>query len=242
MNILIYIILAIIGVAAMAYAIVNFIPKKLHWILSIVFLVLIGYLSSLIYGGIMKPIKFDKEKKERYAKVIHNLKMIKDAQIAHRKIVGGYVGKPQDLISFIDTAKFAITQVSTETYIEKQSGGIEIEKERRVVDTLGFKPLIDDFKGRDYKQMFKVPGTDANFELKTENLEKNGVTSQVFRARIDKEVVLHGMDEKLISEEIQALGGINIKGKYVSVGSLSDFKVAGNWPPFYDNKKKGSKK
>jgi len=119
---------------------------------------------------------------------------------------------------------------------------LEIVKERRVVDTLGFKSLLDDFKGRDYKQMFKVPGTDANFEMETDSLEKNGITSEVFRARVDKAIVLAGMDEKLIKEEKQALGGINIKGKFVSVGSLSDFKVAGNWPPFYDNKKTKSKK
>lgn len=234
MSAFIYILLAIIGVAALAYAIVNFIPKKIHWILSLVFLALIVYLSSLIYGGVMKPINFDKKKKERYSKVIDNLKMIKDAQIAHRKIIGGYEIKPQNLISFVDTAKFALTQIHTEEYT-KRVGGLDLKKERRVVDTIGYRALLEDFKGRDYKKMFSVPGTDAQFEMVVDSVDKNGVVSPVFRARIAKDIVLKGMDEVLVGQEKKALGGVSVKGEYISVGSLSDVKVQGNWPPFYDH-------
>lgn len=234
MSAFVYILLAIIGVAALAYAIVNFIPKKIHWILSLVFLALIVYLSSLIYGGVMKPINFDKKKKERYSKVIDNLKMIKDAQIAHRKIIGGYEIKPQNLISFVDTAKFALTQIHTKEYT-KRVGGLDLKKERRVVDTIGYRALLEDFKGRDYKKMFSVPGTDAQFEMVVDSVDKNGVVSPVFRARIAKDIVLKGMDEVLVGQEKKALGGVSVKGEYISVGSLSDVKVQGNWPPFYDH-------
>jgi len=235
-------ILAVIGVAVMAYAIVNLIPKKLHWILSLIFIGLIVYLTTLIYGGIMKPINFDKKKKVRYAKVIDNLKMIKDAQVAHRKIFGGYVAKLNDLVSFVDTAKYALTQVRTEEYDKKLHGGLTIKKERRVVDTIGFKPVVEDFKGRNYKNMFTVPETNAQFEMVLDSVDKGGIVSPVFRARVAKDVVLKGMDEKLIDLEKKALGGTNVKGEYISVGSLSDVKVVGNWPPFYDNKDKESKK
>ena len=241
MTIAIYILLAVIAVAALAYAIVNLIPKKLHWILSLIFLGLIGYLSFLIYNGIMRPIKFDKKKKVKYAKVIDNLKMIKDAQIAHRKIIGGYEGNPQNLIKFVDTAKFALTQTRTEMY-KKRVGGLTLDKERRVVDTIGYKPLIEDFKNRDYKQMFSVPGTETKFEMEIDTIEKNGIMSQVFRARVDKAIVLAGMDEKLIDQEKDALGGVQVRGEYISVGSLTDLKVAGNWPPFYDKYDAKSKK
>jgi len=241
MSVFIYILLAVVGVAAMAYAIVNFIPKKLHWILSLIFIALIVYLTSLIYGGIMKPINFDKKKKVKYSSVIDNLKMIKDAQIAHRKISGGYMGKAQDLVNFVDTAKFALTQVRTEEYVAVVNG-LDLPKERRVVDTIGYKPVLEEFKGRDYKKMFTVPGTNAQFEMVVDSVDKAGIVSPVFRARVAKEVVLAGMDEKLIDLEKKALGGTNVKGEYISVGSLSDVKVAGNWPPFYDNKDKKSKK
>lgn len=241
MSVFIYILLAIVGVAAMAYAIVNLIPRKIHWILSLIFIALIVYLTSLIYGGIMKPINFDKKKRVKYAKVIDNLKMIKDAQIAHRKIVGGYVANPQDLIKFVDTAKFALTQVRTEEF-DYKTGSLTLVKERRVVDTIGFRPLLEDFKDRDFRNMFNVPGTDAQFEMVVDSVEKAGISSQVFRARVAKGVVLAGLDKKLISEEKEALGGISVKGEFISVGSLSDVKVSGNWPPFYDNKDRTSKK
>ncbi len=237
----VYVLLAVLGVAIMAYLIVKVIPKKLQWLLSLIFLGVIVYLFSLIYGSIMKPVNFAAEKKVRYAKVINNLKMIKDAQIAHRKITGGYETKPENLIKFVDTAKFAIIQVRTEEY-DYKSGSLILKKERRVVDTVGYKPLMEDFKGRSYKDMFKVPGTNANFEMAVDSVDKAGIKSQVFRARVAKDVVLEGMDKELIDLEKKALGGINVKGEYITVGSLEDVKVAGNWPPFYDNKNPLSKK
>ncbi len=242
MSPLIYIIIAIVLVAVLAYTIVNVIPKKLHWILSLLFIGLIVWLTMLIYNSIMVPIEFKKKKVVKYALVIDNLKMIKDAQIAHRKIKGGYISDPQKLINFIDSAKYAITRVRNISETVSIGGGMSVEREKRVVDTTGYKPVKDDFKGRDFKNMFKVPGTTAMFEMKTDSIEKSGLTSPVFVARVAKNIVLEGMDKQLLAEEMKALGGINVRGSHISVGSLTDVKVIGNWPPFYDNKDKEATK
>ncbi len=241
MSPLIYILLAVVAVAFIAYAIVNLIPKKMHWILSILFLGLIVWMSSLLYGSIMKPINFKKKKIAKYAKVIDHLKMIKDAEVYHRKVVGGYIDNPNALIKFIDTAKEAITQTRTVEYTVK-SGSLDLKREKRVVDTLGYKSIKDYFKKRDYKNMFHVPGTDAKFTIKVDSVEKSGLKSQVFKAYVAKDIVLAGMDKALIEEEKKALGGIDVSGTEISVGSLSDVKVTGNWPPFYDNKDRKEKK
>ncbi len=242
MSPLIYILLAVVAVAFVAYAIVNLIPKKLHWILSILLLLLIVYLSSLIYGSIMKPIKFKKEKVARYAKVIEKLKMIRNAEVDRRKVVGGYTKNMQDLINFVDTAKFAITETRTTSEKVDTGGGIIVDKEKRVVDTIGFKPVKDNYKGKDYKNMFNVPNTNVKFNLDVGTVEKSGLESQVFKAWVAKDVVLKGMDETLIKEEKKALGGIDVSGEEISVGSLDEVKVTGNWPPFYDNKDRKEKK
>jgi len=242
MSPLIYIILAIVAVAFTAYAIVNIIPKKLHWILSILLLVLIVYLSSLIYGSIMKPIHFKNKKIAKYTKVIENLKMIRDAQIDRRKVVGGYTSNMQDLINFVDTAKFAITQIRNTNEKVDTGGGIMVDREKRVVDTIGFKAVKDNYKNRDYKNMFNVPGTNVKFEMEVDSVEKSGLKSQVFRASVAKDIVLAGMDKELIRIEKKAVGGVDVSGVDISVGSLSDVKVTGNWPPFYDNKDRKEKK
>ncbi len=238
MTIAIYIILALLAVAAMAYAVVNFIPKKLHWLISLILLTLIVLLSYKIVGSIMKPIKFAKEKQTRYTKVINNLKMIRDAEVAYNKVNNHYTADKSELINFIETGKFPIVEVTTEIKKVRRSGGIFINKEVRVEKVTGYKDVRADFAGRDYKNMFKVPGSSAMFDVKVDSVEKvEGIKSSVFLAQVDKAVVLKGMDDYLIQEEKEAIGGTQVKGEYISVGSLVDVKVNGNWPPIYDGKK-----
>lgn len=228
---------SIVVVGALAYFIVNKTSSKTRPIISIILWLLIIFLGYKIYTGIMAPIKFDKEKKKRYALVIDNLKIIRDAQVAHKRVTGDYAKKPADLISFIDTAKFAITNIRNEIVTETRTGGITVDVEKRVVDTVGFDPVIDVFKDRNYKNMFKVPGTDVNFDLETGYLEKvQGLKSPVFMAKVAKEVVLKGLDRNLIKAEKEAFGGPEVAGEYISVGSLDDVKESGNWPPSYDTK------
>lgn len=231
------IVLAILAVAALAYLIVNKLPSKFKPVLSIVLWIVIAFFGYQIYQSIMKPIHFNKQKKVRYAKVIENLKIIRDAELAYAEVNRKFTANPQDLISFIDTGKFAITEIKNIVVTEKR-GNITIDVEKRIVDTVGFRPVIEDFKNRNYKNMMEVPGTDAKFELKTAQVEKvQGIKTSVFEAKIKKDVILEGMDKDLIRQENEALGGINIPGEYITVGSLEEVNSNGNWPPFYDGKK-----
>ena len=240
MTSILIIIVSILAVAGLAYLIVNKLPAKLKPLLSIVLWVVIVFFAYKIYNSIMEPIKFHKEKRERYAKVIDNLKIIRDAELAYGTVNRRFTDKYDDLISFIDTAKFAVTEVKN-IVVTEQRGRITVDVEKRVVDTVGFEPVINSFQGRDYKNMMNVPGTDAKFELKTGTVEKvQGVQASVFEAKVDKAVVLEGMNKDLIRQEKEALGGINVPGEYIAVGSLEEVNSNGNWPPFYDGPKEES--
>ena len=242
MSSILIIIVAILAVAGLAYLIVNRLPSKLKPVVSIVLWVFIVFLGYQIYESIMKPIKFNKEKKVRFAKVIENLKIIRDAEIAYAEVNRRFTAVPNDLISFIDTAEFAITEIKN-VVVTEQRGRITIDVEKRIVDTVGFKPVKESFEGRDYKNMMTVPGTDAKFELETGRIEKvEGIQTWVFEVKVDKAIVLAGMDKDLISQEKEALGGINVPGGHISVGSLEDVNSNGNWPPFYDGRKEESDK
>ena len=234
------IIVSVLAVAGLAYLIVNKLPAKLKPLLSIVLWVVIVFFAYKIYNSIMEPIKFNKEKRDRYAKVIDNLKIIRDAEIAYAQVNRKFTDKYDDLISFIDTAKFAVTEVKN-IVVTEQRGRITVDVEKRVVDTVGFEPVINSFQGRDYKNMMNVPGTDAKFELKTGTVEKvQGVQASVFEAKVDKAVVLAGLNKDLIRQEKEALGGINVPGEYIAVGSLEEVNSNGNWPPYYDGPKEES--
>jgi len=242
MSSLLIIIVSIILVALLAFLIVNKIPMKLKPLISLILWVVIIFLGYKVYTSIMKPINFNKEKVKRYAKVIDKLKIIRDAELAYGEVNRTFTADKQGLITFIDTAKFAKTEVKN-IVVTEQRGRITVDVEKRVVDTVGFEPVINSFKDRDYKNMFKVPGTNAEFELKSDVIEKvPGVKTSVFQARVPKKIVLQGMDKDLIKVEEEQLGGINVPGEYISVGSLTEVNSNGNWPPFYDGKKEDSDK
>jgi hypothetical protein len=234
------IVAGIIVTGILAIAIVNFIPRKFHWMVSVVLLALAALLVYNINFEIIKPIKFNKEKKERYAKVIQHLKMIRDAEVAHKRVTGKYSDNGEDLVKFIDTAKFALTQTRNVPKTISVGGGITKEIEIRVVDTIGFEDVRARFAGLDYKNMMNIPGTDQQFKIELGEIEKvAGLKAQVFEVKVDKGLILKGMDMNLVKQEKEAIGGEEIRGEFIRVGSLGEVSEDGNWPPFYD---KGDKK
>ena len=97
--------------------------------------------------------------------------------------------------------------------------------------------------GRNYKDMFKVPGQKGKeFDIEIGTVEKvQGLIVPTFLVKTDKEAILKGMDKSLIKQELEAVATDQIKGEFVSVGSLNEVSTGGNWPPSYD-KQKGDKK
>jgi len=236
---LLFILLGIVVTVILAILIVKFVPVKLTPIVSLILLACAGYISTLIYNGIMEPIRFHEEKKVRYVAVIKQLKLIADAQDAHNTILGNFAKNGADLISFIDNAKFPITDTRTEITQENRGttwSPLWVEIEQKVTDTIGYESVKNKiFSGRDYKNMMQIPGTDKEFVIKqTSVLRAKALFASVFEVRIDKADVLEGMNYSLICQEREALGGDDIPGKYISVGSLNEVSVNGNWPPLYD--------
>jgi hypothetical protein len=238
---IITLIAGIVVAALLAIAIMKFIPLKLQWLVSIVLISVAGYLGYAIYDSIMAPIRFNSEKKIRYAKVISNLRMIRDAQDAHKTITGRYERDGAKLIKFIDSAEFAITNTHNE--IKQVNKGtkwqpIMVEIEEKVTDTTGYESVKDtEFKGRDYTQMLNVPDTDKEFKITVGYITKvAGLEVPVYIAKVDKAVILKGLDPHLVEQEKEAIGGDEVKGAFLSVGSLEEVNSNGNWPPFYDKK------
>lgn len=233
------IILAVVATFGLAYLIVKYLPLKYKWMVSIVLVVLGTFLVFKIYDGIMKPINFNKDKRVKYVKVIQHLKIIRDAELAFYKVNGNYTANKEGLIQFIDSAKFAITEVR-DTVIQVNKGSkwqpLMVDVEKRIVDTIGYEPILKSFEDKDYKNMFNVPGVEGKqFELVIGLVEKiAGLQVPVFEARTEKKDLLIGMDISLVKQEMEAIESDQIKGEYVSVGSLNEVTTGGNWPPSYD--------
>jgi hypothetical protein len=243
MTLLLMILGAAVASVLVAILIVKFLPLNLRWIASVLLLILAIFLGYKIYQGIMEPIQFAKEKVERYKPVIQKLKIIRDAQMKHYEVTGNYTKDKQGLIQFVDTAQLAITE--TKTIVEKvnRGGGIIIDVEKRVTDTIGYEPVAKYFENRDYKNMWQVPGVAGKeFDVEIGTVEKvAGLVVPTFYVKTTKEDILQGLSKSLVKQEKEAIEADQIKGEFVSVGSLDEVSTGGNWPPSYD-KKDGAKK
>lgn len=243
MSLLLMILGAILVAVLIAFLIVKYLPLNLRWLPSILLLLLAIFLGYKIYNGIMEPINFNKQKIGKFQKVIKNLKIIRDAEVKYYEVNGVYTKDKAGLIKFVDTAQLAITETKTIVEKENRGGGVIVDVEKRVTDTIGYEPVLKYFKDREYKTMFQVPGVpNTEFELEIGEVEKvQGLVVPTFRARTPKRGILAGMNESLIKQELEAIETDQIKGEYVSVGSLEEVTTGGNWPPKYD-KKDGAKK
>ncbi|KRP27555.1 MAG: hypothetical protein ABS28_02300 [Cryomorphaceae bacterium BACL22 MAG-120619-bin32] len=243
MSLFLMILGAVLVAVLIAFAIVKYLPLNLRWIPSIVMLLLAVFLGFKIYNGIMEPIEFSKTKVKKYAPVVENLKIIRDAEVKFFEKNGKYTENKALLIKFIEEAKLALTE--TRTVIDKinKGGGIIVDVERRVTDTIGYEPVLKYFEGRDFKNMFKVPGVEgAEFELEIGEVEKvQGLIVSTFMARTPKKAILAGMSESLVKQELEVIQTDQIKGEYISVGSLEEVTSGGNWPPSYDKPSENKK-
>lgn len=205
------------------------------WIASLVF-------AYLIYDSITGPIRFDKEKEKRFSKVIDNLKDIRSAQDAHFSIKGTYAENEAKLIEFIENGKFTITTQRDTSWTEYDKNyRIEVLKQGVVVDTLGYVPVKDSlFKSSDrYKTMMNVPFSKdgkLKFDMKTGVVEKNNYKSPVYEVKVSKAEVLYDLDQTEVEREKARVGINDVKGEYISVGSLTEVSNNGNWPTIYDAK------
>ncbi len=245
MNLLLLILLAFVGAVALAFLIVKFVPLKLRGVISLLLVVLSAFLIWKIYGGIMNPIKFKEEKQKRYAKVIEQLKLIRDAEERYKQVYGVYSKDESTLSQFVKTGKLAITETKNIEKTIRKRGGITTKISVKKVDTVGYEPVSKYFKNKNLDNLFSVPGTDKKFDVEIGKVEKiKGLFVPVFCAKVHKTDILKGMNKNELKLELQKIQNNEVKGEFVSVGSLEEVTVSGNWPPMYDKnvKKEDDKK
>lgn len=209
-------------------------------VIQLVLWIVIIFLGYLVFNSIYEPIKFNEVKEARYAKVIENLKDIRDAELAHRTVTGRFEGNWDNLVRFIDTAQFTLTQRRDTTVMDEEyrrAYGVDRLKEIVVIDTLGYKSVKDSlFKGSDrYRTMMNVPisGVDAQFQLDAGTIDKSGSRIPVFEAKIAKDVILYDQDQDLVNQEEEIIGVDDVNGPFIMVGSMEEIKTSGNWPKIY---------
>ncbi|GAA4282154.1 hypothetical protein [Gaetbulibacter aestuarii] len=240
LNIILIAVAVILVTVGLVKLVDKFIPQKFKPILNILLWILIIFLGYQTYNSIYDPIQFNKVKQKRYAKVIESLKDIRDAELAHRTVTGKFTDSFDNLIKFIDTAQYTITQRRDSTVIDEaltKLYQVETTKDIVVIDTLGFVSVKDSlFKNSDrYKTMMNVPvgKPGAKFQLQAGFLDQNDIKIPVFEASVKKDVILYDQDRDLLIQENQVVSVDGVNGDALKVGSMNEVKTGGNWPITY---------
>lgn len=239
------VILLVVGAILLTFALVwlvdKFLPSKLKPVLIILLWVIIAFLGYQTYRSVNDPIKFNKLKNERYAKVIDKLVDIRDAQLAHKQVTGKFAENFDNLVKFIDTAEFTLTQRRDTSVLDAEMTkryGVDMFKEIVLTDTLGTRPVKDSiFKGSDrYTKMMNVPfaANGEKFEMQAGFIDQSGVKIPVFEAKVKKDVILHDQDKDLLVQENQVISVDGVNGDALKVGSMEEVNTNGNWPKNYD--------
>lgn len=220
----------------------KFVPSKFKSVLTIALWVLIFFLGYQTFMSVYNPILFNQTKEKRYAQVIKNLIDIRDAELAHKQVTGVFAGNFDDLVKFIDTAEYTITQRRDSSVIDAlltKQFGVDMFKETIIIDTLGTASVKDSlFKNSDrYKTMMNVPvGKEgAKFELKAGFIEQSDTRIPVFEAVVKKAIILFDQDKDLLSQENEVVSVEGVNGDALKVGSMDEVKTGGNWPATYGN-------
>jgi hypothetical protein len=240
------VIIAVVLIIALTIGIVwlidKFVPKKLKPIINIALWILIAFLSYKTFMSVYGEIQFNQLKDKRYKVVINKLMDIRDAELAHKKVTGTYPESFENLIRFIDTAQFTITQRRDTTVLDVEAterfGGVETFKTIIIIDTLGYTSVKDSlFKNDDrYKRLMNVPvGKEgAKFQLKGGFLSEDSIP--VFEVSVDKSIILDGEDKNLIAKEKQTQSIDGVDGPKLKIGSMEEVNTNGNWPKNFNKK------
>jgi len=241
-NLILSVVLGIIVLVLLAIFI-NKIPRKLHIVIILVLLALIGFFGYKLFQSIAEPVRFEEVKEERYKQVVEQLIILRDAEVAHKLITGRYTDDIDALARFIDTAQYALIQKRDSSVIDVEknkryglSGTGGYYKEVTLIDTLGFKSVKDSlFSNVDIRSLldYRNKNIPGKISLETGTVRDGDNQLGVFEAKASKKDILFDQPERLVQRELELKAVEGINGPSIIVGSLDEVSTSGNWPRQY---------
>jgi hypothetical protein len=199
--------------------------------MPILILVLVYFLIS----GIAEPVRFEQERKFRYAKIVERLKDIRDVEVAYKSRYGRFTGSFDTLIDFYNTGNIKILKQSGSM---DDSVAVALKLIKRDTVTI---PVRDNIKLRSTNSIFAdslryIPVVGGEFELQATLKRVSGLNVPLFEARASNDVILEGLNRQLvvnINQDIEEINkNLSNAQRYsgLKVGSVDQpNNNAGNW-------------
>jgi len=211
--------------------------KKAFQILLAIAIIALAFFS---YQSINKPIQFGKIKKQRYERIITQLKDIRKAEGAYKDVNGKYTGNFDTLINFIKNDSLPLVKsIGSLTDEQVEAGMTEKEAVKKGLitrDTIMISAL-DTIFGNNYpiENLRYVPFTKGEHQFKLGAgvfVTGSKVKVQVFEARVSNMVIFENILKEYNNEVLEENGNRIRLNKYpgLMVGSLEEANNnAGNW-------------
>lgn len=190
-------------------------------ILTYVFAVVSIALAWFLFSSIKTKIDEEERIATIEARVIEKLQMIRDGQMAFQAVNGKYTSNEKDLLAFLDTGSFYITE-RKETIHTLAYGADSISVQ---IDTLGTILVKDSlftpqkWPNFNLSTLMFIPGSDGKkFAMWADKIEKSGVMVDVVEVR----------SVAPVNPARKESNDANTK-KPLRFGSRTQVTTAGNW-------------
>jgi hypothetical protein len=172
-------------------------------ILKIVLFLVILVMTYFLVETIAEPIRFEKEKNMRYAKVIERLKMIRTAQLAYRDVNGEFADDWDKLVDNTKNGELKIVKV-----IGNPDDSLDVIAGIRY-DTIMVSIADSFFRNYPIDSLPLIPFANGKrFNLQAGKINKGNIKISVFEAE----------DAAPFDPR-----------KVLRVGSMTDANLSGNW-------------
>lgn len=199
--------------------------SKLRPLISLVLILIAGFLSYKIYRAIQKPIEFNKIKDERYQVVIEKLNLIRDLQVEYRRTTGDYANSFEKLIAFADTGMVAIEERKDSSFMYYDPVFMtDMNRDTVIIRVLGYESVAEKVlpPGFNTSELKYVPFTDkVEFLIDASRVERGGLELPTM------EVVAY--DRDIFKDLKSEYGQFIDRDGLLQLGNINEPVISGNW-------------
>ncbi len=194
-------------------------------VIQFVLFIIIVALGYMVYDSIMEPVRLNQEKNKREKAVVQRMKELRSAELIYKQLNGKYIDNWDTLVQFIDSAEVPVVKIIPDP--------TDTTYTLTINDTVGYKRvynlLFPNENNTNLSQFMIIPFSGGDtIELHAGELDRGGVTVQVFEAKAPYSSYLKGMDEQYIINLTAGKKDIDLYPG-IKVGSMTEPSTDGNW-------------
>lgn len=194
-------------------------PNMVQKVMFFTFIPLALVTAYFSFISIDEPMKFDIEKKKRYAEVIENIKVIRDWQLAYKSVNKVYAPNFDSLFQFVNTGVFPVVRALgtvPDTLTEAEAVKLGIVSR----DTVMVSAKDSLYKlGGDINDVRFIPYSNkVEFTMAAGMVEKGQMQVPVFELFASNEDIFQDIEPLYYKLE-----------EGIKVGSLTEPSTSGNW-------------